>query len=65
MSFGLDQEPGLWVPTVAEFEQRWRAGGDAFAVMTEATYRELTADGLPMEIVAADTRRIIVRKPRP
>lgn len=62
MGFGLDQEPQLGIPTVAAFEQRWREDNDAFAVMTEETYKELSAHGLPMRIVAQDTRRIIVRK---
>ncbi|MBK1679898.1 glycosyltransferase family 39 protein [Rhodocyclus tenuis] len=62
LGFGLDQEPQLWVPTIAEFRERWLAGGDAFAVMTPDTYESL-AGGLPMDVVARDTRRVIVRRP--
>ena len=65
MGFGLNQEPHLGVPTVAQFELRWRADADAFAVMTEEMRLELESHGLPMQIVARDTRRVIVRKPRP
>lgn len=63
LSFGLDQEPQLGIPEIAEFAVRWRAGGDAFAVMNENTYKDLKAGGLPMTLVAKDTRRIVVRKP--
>lgn len=63
LSFGLDQEPQLGIPDTAAFAVRWRAGGDAFAVMTPNTYQELTASALPMKIVARDLRRIVVRKP--
>jgi len=63
LSFGLDQEPQLGIPTIAEFTARWRADGDAFAVMNHSTYKELQAGALPMTLVAQDTRRIIVRKP--
>ena len=62
LGFGLDQEPQLWVPTIAEFRERWLAGGDAFAVMTPGTYDALAVD-LPMDVVARDTRRVIVRRP--
>ena len=63
LSFGLDQEPHLGIPTIADFAIRWRAGGDAFAVMTPNTYNELNAGGLPMTLVAKGLRRIVVRKP--
>lgn len=64
LGYGLDQEPDLGVPTIAEFEARWRIAPDAFAVMTPETYQTLAeTNGLPMRIVARDTRRVIVRKP--
>ena len=62
LDFGLKQEPQLWVPTLAEFEQRWASHDDAFAVMPPDTYRELQSHGLRMEIIASDPRRIIARK---
>ncbi|MBK8336455.1 MAG: glycosyltransferase family 39 protein [Sterolibacteriaceae bacterium] len=65
MDFGLTQEPHLGLPTVAQFELRWRSDDDAFAVMTEEMRLELESRGLPMQIVARDTRRVIIRKPRP
>ncbi len=63
MGFGLQQEPGLAVPTLAQFEARWHSDADAFAVMEGETYESLRQQGLTMTIVARDTRRIIVRKP--
>jgi 4-amino-4-deoxy-L-arabinose transferase-like glycosyltransferase len=62
LEFGLEQEPQLWVPTLAEFEQRWAGHDDAFAVMPPDAYRELYGRGLPMEIIASDPRRVVVRK---
>ena len=32
MAYGLQQEPALWVPTLAEFNARWRADPYALAV---------------------------------
>ena len=63
LAFGLEQEPGLWVPTVAEFEKRWAADKKPMALMTEATFAQLQAGGLPMRMVARDARRVIVAKP--
>jgi hypothetical protein len=62
LEFGLKQEPNLWVPTLAKFEQRWVSHDDAFAIMAPHTYRELYGNGLPMEIIASDPRRVVVRK---
>lgn len=63
MLFGLEQEPHKWIPTMQQFTARWRRDADAFAVMRKDTYRNLAEQGLPMTVVAEDTRRIIVRKP--
>ncbi len=63
MGFGLTQEPDKGIASVSEFASRWRADADAFAVMDPGTHVELQDQGLPMHIVARDTRRIIVRKP--
>ncbi|MBL8480580.1 MAG: glycosyltransferase family 39 protein [Rhodocyclaceae bacterium] len=63
MGFGLRQQPELAVDSVAEFKRLWRAQPGAFAVMDESTYNQFAAAALPMEIVARDTRRIVVRQP--
>jgi len=62
LEYGLKQEPQLGVPTVTEFEKRWTSHEDAFAVMSWDTYRDLGQRSVPMEIVASDPRRVIVRK---
>ena len=63
LTFGIEQEPQKAIPTVAEFEIRWRADKEAFALMTPETYAELQKHGLPMAIAARDLRRIVVKKP--
>lgn len=64
MAFGLEQEPGRWVPSMDEFRRRWQGDGDAFAVMTLEEYENLRREGFPMTEAARDTRRVIVRKPK-
>ncbi len=62
MGFGLDREPSLGIADRAEFVTRWQSAPDAFAIMNPGTYRELQAAQLPMQVVARDTRRIVVRR---
>jgi len=63
MDFGLSREPQLWLPDLASFERAWRGQERALAIMEPGTYDELVRLRLPMEIVARDLRRIVVRKP--
>ncbi len=61
MAYGLKQEPALWVPTLAEFERRWRGHDYALAVMSLEVFDELQKSQLPMQLVARDTERVFVR----
>ncbi len=61
LAFGLEQEPRLWVPTLAEFERRWRSDDYALAVMSLEVFDELQKAQLPMQLIARDTERIFVR----
>ncbi len=65
MAFGLDQQPGLSLPTLEAFRQHWMADTAPLAIMSRETLGQLQALQLPMAIVAQDTRRIIVRKVYP
>ncbi|CAG4882984.1 Polymyxin resistance protein ArnT, undecaprenyl phosphate-alpha-L-Ara4N transferase; Melittin resistance protein PqaB [Georgfuchsia toluolica] len=62
LAFGIKQEPDKWVPTTAEFKQRWASDRDAFAIMSIDNYNGLAAEQLPMSEIARDTRNVIVRK---
>jgi hypothetical protein len=61
--FGLQQEPRLGIPTIKEFETRWRQDKAPFALLLPDLYDNLRAAGLPMEIIARDERRVFVRRP--
>jgi len=63
MAFGLRHEPRLWVPDLAEFERRWRGDAYALAVMSPEMYEQLQQTRLPMQLVARDTERVVVRTP--
>lgn len=63
MEFGLRQEPEKWLPTFADFEREWRKPVYALAIMEPPTYRGFKSGGLPMQVIAQDTRRVVVIKP--
>ena len=62
LGFGIAQEPGKFIPDLALFEKTWNAEREALALMSPKTYERLRAQGLPMRLVARDTRRIIVSR---
>jgi hypothetical protein len=61
--FGLAQEPQLTLHTVEAFEAAWRSDPVAFAIMQPQTFDELAARGVPMEVLARSTKRVVVRTP--
>ena len=63
LTFGVQQEPQKWVPTIAEWIERWKAAPYGLAVMTVSRYDELAAAHVPMRVIARDVRRVIVEKP--
>ncbi|HEV3423620.1 MAG TPA: glycosyltransferase family 39 protein [Paraburkholderia sp.] len=63
LAFGVSVEPQKWVPTVAEWLQRWNADRTALALMSPGRYNELLAQHVPMQVVARDSRRVVVEKP--
>jgi hypothetical protein len=65
MSFGIGQEPAKWVPDYVEFGKRWvRADHQgALAIMNPTTIQYFDQNKLPYEIIARDTRRLVVRRP--
>jgi 4-amino-4-deoxy-L-arabinose transferase-like glycosyltransferase len=64
LRFGVTAEPQKWVPTIAEWVRRWNAEPYALALIPAARYDELAAQHVPMQVIARDTRRVIVEKPR-
>ncbi len=65
LQFGIEQEPDKWIPSVDQFIERWNSDSEKhpLAVMSHTTFAELKARDLPMEVVAEDPLRIIIKKP--
>lgn len=64
LGFGLDREPAKGIAALEDFKARWATASDAFLLMQPAQFEFLEEEGLPMEEVARDSRRLVVRKPQ-
>ena len=63
MAFGLKQQPQLSLPDLPAFVKAWQSHRTALAIMAPATYAKLESEGVPMQLVGKDLRRIVVKKP--
>ena len=65
MRAGMDWDPQLSIRDLPAFATAWASHPDALAMMPERTYIALSAQGLPMHVVAAIDDARIVRHPMP
>jgi 4-amino-4-deoxy-L-arabinose transferase-like glycosyltransferase len=63
LDLGLAADPSRWLPTIEDFAADWQRPGDAVAIMQPGLFHVFRTQGLPMELVHEDPRRILVRKP--
>lgn len=59
-TFGMKQEPDKRALTLAEFEQQWRNGPAAIALMLDETYLAYRAAGWPLRVLYEDATRVAV-----
>jgi 4-amino-4-deoxy-L-arabinose transferase-like glycosyltransferase len=59
---GLDAEPGLAIADVATWVARWRNLPQAYALMSPETRAMLAGEGVPLRVVARDSRRVLVER---
>ena len=60
---GLKAQPELRIDKLDDFPADWQRPGEALAIMHPDTYQKLRSQGLPMQLLHEDPRRILVRKP--
>ncbi|MHB1591898.1 MAG: phospholipid carrier-dependent glycosyltransferase [Sulfuricella sp.] len=63
MAFGIAQEPDKWLPTIESFKQAWVRQPYALAIMPNATYQQLSQQGLPMRVIAHSIDKTAVTTP--
>lgn len=63
-TFGLQQQPELAIPTVSAFVEQWTrdaaAGVRDVAIIRADIYTDLHQKGVPMRVVAKDSRRTVI-----
>jgi 4-amino-4-deoxy-L-arabinose transferase-like glycosyltransferase len=62
MGMGLDIQPELAIPKVADWISRWDALPQGYALMSPETRAALAKEGVPMRVVASDSRRVLVER---
>jgi len=63
LHFGITQQPGLWVPSDAEFARRWRADALPLALLPPSNLPALQALHLPMTVIYRSSRFVVIAKP--
>ena len=62
LAWGIANAPANFLPTLDDFERKWRADDTAYAIMRRETYDKFATDGLPMRLVDTDGRRVVVSR---
>jgi hypothetical protein len=63
LAFGISVEPHKWLPSIDAWIERWKAERYALALIPPPIYDRLLKQGLPMQVIARDSRRVVVAKP--
>jgi 4-amino-4-deoxy-L-arabinose transferase-like glycosyltransferase len=61
-AMGLDMEPALGIPDEATWIERWKSLPAGYALMPTSEYTRFTAAGVPMRVLASDSRRVLVTR---
>ncbi|HEX5865551.1 MAG TPA: glycosyltransferase family 39 protein [Casimicrobiaceae bacterium] len=62
LAMGLKSEPERAIATVGEWRRRWEAAEQGYAIMQPEEYDELKREGVPMNELGRDPRRVIVSR---
>jgi hypothetical protein len=59
---GIDAEPAKQIPTLAVWIATWQGLAEGYALLPPELHAKLAADGVPMRVLARDTRRVVVSR---
>ena len=63
LGFGIAQEPEKFLKNLDAFKQAWNTAPQAWALLNPDTWQQLEKEHFPMQLVARDPCRVIIRKP--
>ena len=61
MDYGLQEEPLLTIPTVADWMEVWKRQPYALALIDKSLYEQLQAAHFPMQLIASDSQRYYIK----
>ena len=62
LAFGIDSEPDKAIATIGEWQRRWAANDQAYAMMQPDEYEKLKHLEVPMVELGRDPRRVVVSR---
>jgi hypothetical protein len=62
LDFGLRHDERAQMPSVARFVEQWNGLSQAYAVMENSMFDDLTSRGVPMREVARDVHRTLAAR---
>ena len=62
LALGIDAEPDRQIPKIATWIDKWRQLDAGYAVLLPTDFERLAAEGVPMRVLARDSRRVIVSR---
>jgi 4-amino-4-deoxy-L-arabinose transferase-like glycosyltransferase len=62
LALGIASEPAMAIGPVVEWQRRWEAADQAYAIMQPDDYARFEHDGVPMRELGRDARRVIVSR---
>jgi 4-amino-4-deoxy-L-arabinose transferase-like glycosyltransferase len=62
LAFGIESEPDKAIGTIGEWQRRWGASDQAYAMMQPDEYEKLKALEVPMIELGRDPRRVVVSR---
>ena len=62
LALGLDAEPERGIASARDWEARWESAPQAYALMAPDTFDRIAAAGVPLRVVARDSRRVLVAR---
>jgi len=62
LALGLDAEPDRGIAKLTDWEARWSASPQAYALMTPETFDKVARMGVSLRVVARDPRRVLVAR---
>ena len=62
LDYGLNKNPSANIADLQEFERRWSADSQAFAVMEPSMFKKLHGDGVPMRVIGQSAGRLLASR---